>query len=394
MRPEDFRCDADRVLAARLLEHPRLQRAVEARAQAERMGTRRALLATALRLTPAVAPKLHDLLSGCVERLSVETKVELFVFASPQFNAACTAPEGGRVFVLLSSALVEAFDDAELAYVIGHELGHHVYGHHDVPVEVVADPRLKVPPSLVLEVRAWQRYAELSADRAGTVCGGGLMPAARSLFKLSSGFSRAPSADQIAAYIDQAEELYREVESAEQPLQHRDWLATHPFSPVRLSAVRAFARLLEAGSTDLTELEDEVHGLMALMEPGYLEEDTDEAEYMRRVLFAGGVLIAAAHEGISDAEVAALEDLLGPGRVPRVPDVEALRADLPKRLERARAEVRPARRAQVVRDLAQVATSTGTIEAPEQHLLYEIASGLGVHVDVVLEATCAPCGLD
>ena len=381
--PQTFRSTTDRALQQELLEHPRLRAHKSEDDQVT--GTRRALLAQSLRLTRRVSPDLFRILDRCRERLQVQTQVELFVFNSPQFNAACTRPEGDRVFVLLSSSLAEGFDADELTFVVGHELGHHIYEHHSVPLHALADPRNPPPAPLVLRVRAWQRYAEISADRAGLACCGGLKPAARSLFKLSSGFRQTPDDAQLQAYLDQAAELYREVEAADKPVSHRDWLSTHPFSPVRLSAARAFegSEALVPGGTALSVVEQQVHGFMAVMEPSYLEEDSDEAESLRRILFAGGVLVASAVDPITDAELDMLKELLGPGKVPASLAPDALRADLPRRIERCLSVARPARRAAVVRDLATIARADGHVDPRELEVIAEIARSLQVDPLVV-----------
>lgn len=136
--PGHYRCESDRSLAEELSNHDSvrpLMRMFHEREQSSQ-GTRRSLLAQALRLTPSISPSLHTILDRCRELLSVEAEVELYVYSSPQFNAACTAPEGDRVFVLLSSSLAEAFAEDELAFVVGHE-------HGRVPASINVDALLE-----------------------------------------------------------------------------------------------------------------------------------------------------------------------------------------------------------------------------------------------------------
>lgn len=395
--PNDYRCESDRALAKELAEHDDVRPIMRALAEKDRaLGTRRSLLAQALRLTPIIAPSLHAILDRCREYLAVEAEVELYVYGSAQFNAACTAPEGERVFVLLSSALAEAFADDELAFVVGHELGHHVYDHHALPVQVLTDPQHELRPSLILRLLSWQRYAEISADRAGLLCAQGLEPAARALFKLSSGLSGSPTEEQVRAYLAQAQELYAEAERVEAPGVHRDWLSTHPFSPVRLSAAQAFtdSAVMNQGGMPLDQLERAVHGFMALMEASYLEEDSAEAEAMRRVLFAGGVMVAAADGELEQAELDVLIEQLGHGRVPANINVEALREHLASRVTRCNEVVRPSRRAQLLRDLALIARADGRVDTAERTFMLELSQQLGVDGDVVTHALTAPLELD
>lgn len=131
------------------------------------------------------------------------------------------------------------------------------------------------------------------------------------------------------------------------------------------------------------------------MDPSYLRERSEAAEAMRRLLFAGGVLIAAASGKVSTETIQALENLLGPGSVsPRV-SPDALRADLDRRIRDVKELVPPLRRAQVMRDLGVIARADGRVDEAEQEVLHEIAEAVGVHESMVSAATsAAPSGCD
>lgn len=377
-----------------LLKEPPVQAARDLLTE-QSAGTRRALLARALRLTPEVAPDAHRLLSHCTLRLGVLAEVELYVYPDADFNAACTSPEGGRVFVLISSAMLEAFDEGELSFVLGHELGHFVYQHHSIPLPLLHEVG-ELSPRLLLRMHAWLRYAELSADRAGLLCCGTLQDCAAALFKLSSGLHRAPGEQEIAAFIQQSIELYNEAArmSSEEAYGQLDWLSSHPFSPIRLRAAQAFAgsEALTPGGVPLSRVEVEVQELMALMEPGYLLEDSEAAEAMRRLLFAAGVMVAAADGEISDTEREALADLLGHDRVPRQIDPERIAAVMEERIEAVRALVPLPRRAQLIRDLALISRADGAVQPAEKQLICALAGRLAVDpfvVDLALEQQVA-----
>lgn len=398
--------DADRIrsraeleLEAQLRKEPRIAEAIRQRAAFEKdkhLGIRRSLLATALRLTRDIAPQAYAIVDRCRERLGVTEEVEVYVYPSPVFNAAMPRGEGNRSFVLVSSSLFEALDREELTFVIGHELGHHHYRHHEIPLEVLADPRRPVPAALAIRLRAWQRFAEISSDRAGLWCVESFGAAARALFKLSSGLTKAPSESQIDAFVDQASELYREVEHSEEPILHRDWLSSHPFSPVRLRAAQAFMAseaFVDDGAT-LPDVDLEVSDLMSLMEPAYIEEDTEEAEHMRRLVLAMGAVIAKADGAVEASELEALHTLLGDKHLPAELSADALEADLPRRIEEGKPKIRRGRRAQVIRDVALVARADGHVHEVERALLDRFAHDLEVGESVVDQALEEPVGLD
>ena len=393
MDPHQVRSELDVELAKALASSPEVKRINDRIAEHHSHGgTRRSLLARALRMTPAVAPALNRILAHCIDTLKVETEVELYVYPSAQYNAACTQQEGDRVFVLLSSELAEGFDEDELAFVVGHELGHHIYQHHQIPLQALLEPQAGADRALVLKAFTWQRHAEISADRAGLLCCGALAGAARSLFKLSSGLHAAPDEDGIDAFLAQAEALFREseIDDSTQRVRHSDYLSTHPFSPLRLRAAQAFAgsAAFVKGGTPLGELELAVLDIMAVMEGNYLDDGSETGAAMRRLLFAGGLLVAAASAPIEATEIEALESLLGPGSVPPNVDVARLRGLLPRRIEEVNALATPGKRATLLRDLVVLARADGRVQPAEVSVMRALARDLEVDplvVDLVLQ---------
>lgn len=384
--PAYLRSSTDAAMAAKLAAHPDVKRAKEALARdAERVKIRRQLLATSVRLNAELAPDLHRIIDMCVERLGVQTKVEPYVYPSATVNAGVARPEDGRLFVMFSSEILDRFDDDELCFVVGHELAHHVFDHHDIPIAAVTSVEAGVDPQLALELFSWSRFAEISADRGGLYCTQSLEAVGRALFKLASGLRGTKTNLAIDALLAQMEEIEATGFAKADDAARADWFSTHPFSPLRLKAAQLFANSehMKAGGTPADRLELETNELMGVMEPGYLKSDSDEARAMRRVLLAGGMLVAAAHGEIDVAEVAALERFLGEGSISDKLSVEALAEDLPRRLEALKAEAPRARRAQVVRDLCVIALADGHAAPDECKVIADIALALGVGPDLV-----------
>lgn len=383
MEAERLRAQGERELAEQLRAEPVVKQAIEKAAGAEPSGARRALLATALRLTPEIAPGVAEIIAGACRALSLDAPIEPYVYPGSQFNAAAVRPEEGRMFVILSSSLLEAFNDDELRFVVGHELGHHLFDHHSIPTAILLHPSSRIRPALALQIFAWQRYAEVSCDRAGLIAAGGLEAAASALFKLASGLGSTEKVririDQFLRQLGDLQTEAQRLDRADAPVRS-DWFATHPFSPLRLRAAELFdkSELVSVGGMPVAELEAQVHELMTLMDPSYLQARTDVAEAMRRLLFAGGILIAAASGEISDPELEAVEELLGPGAVPSDLDVDAIRAALPRRMARVVDKVPRLRRMQIVRDLCLIARANGEVSDAERRILEEISKGIGV----------------
>ena len=394
---EDIRCENDRQLFEALLETRDVKRAnerLERIAERGPIGVRRRLLSTSVRLTESMGPAVHAMARECSEMLGIETPLELFVYGSPQYNAACFKPEEGRVFVMFSSSLLEAFEGSELRFVMGHELGHHVYRHHDLPIGFILGGGAPSSPKLALELFAWSRYAEISADRAGAHCAGDLEGTTRALFKLASGLTGKSIKFNLDDFLSQVDEMQVEAAEPGRDAPSEDWFSTHPFSPLRVKALALFdkSELVRDGGRPASELETAVQALMGLMEPSYLEGRTGAAESMRRLLFAGSVAIAAANGEISEAEVEVFEKFFGEGSFTTSLDVEALKKELDNRIENARAKTSIPQRMQVLRDLCMVARTEGKTAGEEQRVLAKIAAGLNVPSTMVSHSL--ECGLE
>ena len=396
-----IRCSNDLKLSKALLarqEIKRLNRSIKRQSEkGEQSATRRHLLATSVRLSPGMAAGVHKKADRCVERLGIDSPLELYAYASPQFNAACFKPEEGRVFIMFSSSLLEAFNDSELLFVMGHELGHHVYGHHQIPIGYVLRGRQPPPADLALDLFAWSRYAEISADRAGAFCAQDLESVARALFKLASGITDERVVRfELDEFLAQVDDMLAFDDKPGQGAPKQDWFSTHPFSPLRVKALKLFhgSDLMAATGIDKPTLEDQVQQIMSLMEPDYLQGKTDSNRAMRDLFLGAAVVIANAYEGISKKERDILKRYLGETYSLDTLDPDRLKEDLPRRTAEVKDRVNQAQRMQVLRDLCVVATTEKPISDAERDLLNHIASELEVPVGFVIQCLESDIELD
>jgi Zn-dependent protease with chaperone function/tellurite resistance protein len=387
-----LRSRGDIELSARLLALPEVKLYQVRRERDPVEQTRRQLLAQAVRLTPAMAPALHTAVDHCRTVIGVDIPVELYVWPSPGYNAFSFAAERGRGFVGVTSSILEGFEDRELRFVIGHELGHLAFSHHDVPVALLTDRNTGLSADQVLTVFQWQRWAEISADRAGLACAGEVAPAATAFFKLASGLSHQVVKFDIDEFLKQLGDLASESEASRSKDDGptADWFSSHPLSPVRVRAVQlaATSELIDPKGTAVAVLEDSVTDLMSLTDPSYLHEPGEIGEAMRRLLLAGGAVVASAGGPLEDEEHAALETLLGIGAVPSHINVAALRDDLERRIARVNEVVPAPRRAQVIRDLAVIARADGRVDPAEVAEIRRIAAAVDVD-PVIVDSTIA-----
>lgn len=390
MNASQIRCANDLALYDKLMASPDVVRVNEqiARHEAEGpTGIRRNLLSSAVRLTPSMAPEIAKMADECVEKLAVSLPLELFVYASPQFNAACFKPEDDRLYVMFSSSLLEGFTQSELKFVMGHELGHHVYNHHAIPIGYLLRGESRPDPQLALELFAWSRYAEISADRAGAHCAQNMSAVARSLFKLSSGLTSKLIEFSLDDFVAQADDMMMVDQEPGKGAPKSDWFSTHPFSPLRVKALKLFENSeLYAGEGSKQELEVGVQAVLSLMEPSYLEAKTDTAEAMRRLLFAGLIAVADAKDDISTEELNVFERFFGKYAFTDKLDIEKIKATLESRSIEVRAKASETQAMQVLHDLCLMAKANGGVEPEERVVLEQVATALTIPHTFICQA--------
>jgi Zn-dependent protease with chaperone function len=118
--------------------------------------------------------------------------------SSGVMNAMAVRLFGGR-YVWLTSALRDADTDSQVRFVLGHELGHHAFGHLDRWRNLLKLPGHFVP---FLGV-AYSRSRELSCDRMAAYMANDLDSSLSALQMLACGSARLNSQMNPAAFQDQ-----------------------------------------------------------------------------------------------------------------------------------------------------------------------------------------------
>lgn len=398
MQAADMRCANDLALFEKLKQERDVKRANEQISRHEAdgpVGVRRNLLATSVRLTRSMSPEIADMADECVEKLGVTLPLELFVYSSPQFNAACFKPEDDRLYVMFSSSLLEGFSAQELKFVMGHELGHHVYDHHAIPIGYLLRGQQRPDPQLALELFAWSRYAEISADRAGAHCAQDMDAVARSLFKLSSGLTSKVVEFSLDDFVKQVDDMKMVDQKPGQGAPQSDWFSTHPFSPLRVKALKLFEKSeLYQGDQSKSALELGVQSVLSLMEPSYLEAKSDSAVAMRRLLFAGLIAVADAQDGISDEELEVFAKFFGKYAFTDKLDIAKTKETLGEWIKEVSEKASETQCMQVLHDMCHMAKVGEGVSQLERAVLDEVALGLNIPSEFVCQATEDVADLD
>ena len=405
VNPSSFQSTLDRRLRAELMADKDVKWALQ---RVDKVTTglgftaRRRLLSNALRLTRSMAPVVAEALAACKAVLGYDKPVEVFVRPDPMINASAVYIPPGHPILVLSSRLIEVFTEAELRFVMGHELGHLTFEHFSIPMPataIVEDAAgVIVPRNTALKLYLWCRAAEVSADRAGLLCGQDPEAAASGFFKLASGLASGFVKPDLEAYARQVDSLISAPSARAKPREDDDTLdcfSTHPFSPLRVRAVVAFSKsrtyreLVGRSASDEGLSDEEVDSIIERdfreMDASYLEEKSPHAELLRRALFLGGLVVAHAHEGVSARELQALSALLGSENVGALPAIDAARNELKDVVARVCQDAPTSERARLLQHLTLVAAADGNVAEEEFMELQGMATALSVPVSLVDE---------
>jgi Zn-dependent protease with chaperone function len=206
---------------------------------------RLAFLANSVRASPTQFARVHGLWQEVLQTLDAPAKYPLYVTQNPFYNAAAYGME--QPFVIVHSALVTRFDDDELRFVLGHELGHIMSGHvlYNTMMRLLVQLASLGFPIVGLAARAvlmalleWSRKAELSCDRAGLLAVQKPDPGLSTMLKFAGG---VPDQTNVADFIQQAEEYRTSGDLSDQVYKVLNVLgATHPFPVIRVAEMRAW----------------------------------------------------------------------------------------------------------------------------------------------------------
>lgn len=188
----------------------------------------RKLQAIGTEATEGSFPEIVQALDACCEQFGVAERPKVIVINDASVNAFAIRFAKKRVIVLLSEALEGVLDrPADLRFLLGHELGHHL---------------LDFGPRRFLEVfksAGFRAARELTCDNCGTATAGGAAPAVSVLKRLGVGHA-------LHTRLDEAE-LEAEARYLESGLT--GWLLrqylTYPPLGRRIANVKAFARAAE-----------------------------------------------------------------------------------------------------------------------------------------------------
>ena len=222
------------------------------------------LLGSSVRITRRQFPDLYDTTAECARTLDIPMPTVYVVQNLAVLNAGTYGTQE-EAFILLNSALVDRFQGDELKFVIGHECGH-LHNNHVVYRTAVdfltqgvgAYLKWAVVPATVA-LNAWSRRGEITCDRAGLVCARNERAAINAMLKLAIGSNKLFEQMDVEEYLKQLDGIKQGIG------RFSELLASHPYLPKRIEALRLFAKsayyrslLGESGGEPLDEVDRKV----------------------------------------------------------------------------------------------------------------------------------------
>ena len=146
-------------------------------------------------------PHLHRALQEGASRLGLKETPQAFLYNSNGLMNAFAMRVLRTRLVLLTSALIDVESEAQVDFVIGHELGHHAAGHLSPWKNLLKLPGLVIP----FLGPAYHRARELTADRFGAYCVGDYDASRSALHMLACGSAKLNEAMNADAFAAQEE---------------------------------------------------------------------------------------------------------------------------------------------------------------------------------------------
>lgn len=185
-------------------------------------------LGNAVRVHKNQYSEIYDTFRDHAERLEI-SKASLYINQDPYLQAFTLGIT--NCTIVLTSALVEQLNSKELAFVIGHELGHYKAGHTKLSTLFTTIGNGNIFTTLIFGL--WNRKTEYSCDRCGLIATKDINSAISALIKLSIGKKLYRKLD-IKGYVSQ-------IKTAEKrSVKFSELLVDHPLTTNRIKNLMSF----------------------------------------------------------------------------------------------------------------------------------------------------------
>ena len=385
MKNNDIRVDLEIELESNLfqtLEGKLVEKIIaEANYEPEENIWKNILEGHSFKVTEKMSPKLYHIFHDVKNKLNYKKNIDFYITNSAELNAfALTRSDDKDTDIInINSALISMFDDDELRFVVGHEIGHLITRYARV-VRLInfifPDPE-KVPLILAHRIELWQKVSELTADRFGFIASPNVEKCVSGFFKMASGLSTDRIDFDYKAYLIDNEKIL------DYFTQNRN-MFTHPVNPLRIKAIKLFSEssLYEdfknekEFNTDQV-LNAEMDKLIAMLQT--ISTSPMDA-FRKQFLASAGLIMANIDKNINDDEYESILESLSNytvfpheylSEICNTSTEEVFKSSISNIIQQ-----NPAERFQLLQYMANIAMSDNSIFNKEINFLFEVGESL------------------
>lgn len=333
------------------------------------------------KVTEKMSPKLFELFQSVKRKLNYRKPIDFYITNSAELNAfALTRPDENDADIInLNSALVSMFDDDELRFVVGHEIGHLITRYARVVklINFVFPEAEKMPIILAHKIELWQKVSELTADRFGYIASPSVEKCVSGFFKMASGLNTDRIDFDYKAYIADNEKIL------EYFSQNRN-IFTHPVNPLRIKAITLFSEsnlyedfTNENEFTPDDKLNAEMDKLIAILQT--ISSSPMDA-YRKQFLASAGLIMASVDKNINEDEYESILESLSNytvfpqeylNEICHTSTEEVFKSSIINIIQQ-----NPAERFQLLQYMANIAFSDNSIFNKEINFLFEVGENM------------------
>lgn len=385
MKNNDIRVDLEIELESNLfqtLEGKLVEKIIaEANYEPEENIWKNILEGHSFKVTEKMSPKLYHIFHDVKNKLNYKKNIDFYITNSAELNAfALTRSDDKDTDIInINSALISMFDDDELRFVVGHEIGHLITRYARV-VRLInfifPDPE-KVPLILAHRIELWQKVSELTADRFGFIASPKVEKCVSGFFKMASGLSTDRIDFDYKAYLIDNEKIL------DYFTQNRN-MFTHPVNPLRIKAIKLFSESSLYGdfkndkevNTDQV-LNAEMDKLIAMLQT--ISTSPMDA-FRKQFLASAGLIMANIDKNINDDEYESILESLSNytvfpheylSEICNTSTEEVFKSSITNIIQQ-----NPAERFQLLQYMANIAMSDNSIFNKEINFLFEVGESL------------------
>ncbi len=279
-----------------------------------------------LKVSPNLTPDLHNLFQNVVSRLKYKKQIECYVVNDSNSNAYSLSLDSYNQpnVVVLTSQLINTYDDNEIEFAIGHEIGHLIIDEKRLGIvrnfifhDATKETTKRKYNALKNQLKYLDNLMELSADRFGFLGCNKLEASISTLFRMYSGINIKKKFSLSQLFEDTEKKLTENLTLISKDMLKNSLASTsflnsnHPIYPIRILAVKYFTeskllkKITERKITEDKQLSKNIDELCEMLEDFELSNNL-----LPFFIASAGLVIAELDGEITSDEIDIIEEVL------------------------------------------------------------------------------------